>query len=98
MQGCRISNIRVMVDLNGPVRWNADESLQQSSLLMALRALGTASKIAAAAVAGGSAYALTASVAHSSDALHPTPYPWSHNGAFAAYDAGRYVVVTHRLF
>lgn len=55
---------------------------------MALRALGTASKIAAAAVAGGSAYALTASVAHSSDALHPTPYPWSHNGAFAAYDAG----------
>jgi hypothetical protein len=64
---------------------------QKDDELMALRMLGTASRIAAAAVAGGSAFVLTASVAHSSDSLHPTAYPWSHNGIFSAYDAGRFV-------
>ena len=76
--------------VSGPVHGNADESLlRKSSLLMALRVLGTASKFAAAAVAGGSAFALTATVAHNSENIHPTPYPWSHNGLFSAYDAAR---------
>lgn len=45
-------------------------------------------KFAAAATAGGAALVATAQTAHTDgDILHPTQYPWSHNGTMAAYDA-----------